>query len=122
MSWNHRILAHKDGNEMYFQIHEVYYDKEGKPDGYTANGVSVGAESLDGIKWVLDKMKECTNKPILLADDFPNEYLSDSSEFELQRLFDWLQDTKREPAQTKFTSGMTRNVAREFEYLLKHSR
>jgi hypothetical protein len=74
MSWNHRILAHKDGDEMYFQIHEVYYDKEGKPDGYTANGVSVGAESLDGIKWVLDKMKECVNKPILSADDFPNEY------------------------------------------------
>lgn len=48
--------------------------------------------------------------------------VSDSSEFELQRLFDWLQDPKREPAQTKFTAGMTRNVAREFEYLLKHSR
>ena len=74
MGWNHRILAHKDGDEMYFQIHEVYYDKDGKPDGYTANGVSVGAESLDGIKWVLDKMKECANKPVLLADDFPNEY------------------------------------------------
>jgi hypothetical protein len=74
MSWNHRILAHKYGDEMYFQIHEVYYDKDGKPDGYTANGVSVGAESLDGIKWVLNKMKECVNKPILLADDFPNEY------------------------------------------------
>tara|TARA_R110001632_G_scaffold51400_1_gene128130 strand:+ start:8251 stop:8493 length:243 start_codon:yes stop_codon:yes gene_type:complete len=74
IGWNHRILAHKDGDEMYFQIHEVYYDKDGKPDGYTANAVSVGAESLDGIKWVLDKMKECVNKPILLADDFPNEY------------------------------------------------
>lgn len=51
-----------------------------------------------------------------------NVSVSDSSDFELKRLFDWLQDTKREPAQTKFTSGMTRNVAREFEYLLKHSR
>jgi hypothetical protein len=48
--------------------------------------------------------------------------VSDSSDFELQRLFEWLQETKREPAQTKFTAGMTRNVAREFEYLLKHSR
>jgi hypothetical protein len=75
MSWNHRILAHKDGDRMYFQIHEVYYDKDGNPDGYTANGVSVGAESLDGINWVLDKIKECTNKPILLADDFPNELI-----------------------------------------------
>ena len=75
MSWNHRILAHKDGEGMYFQIHEVYYDKDGNADSYTANGVSVGAESLEGINWVLDKMKECTNKPILLADDFPNELI-----------------------------------------------
>mgnify|MGYP005996125231 FL=1 len=74
MGWNHRILAHKDGDEMYFQIHEVIYDESGKPKSYTANGVSVGAESLNGINWVLDKMKECTAKPILLADDFPNEY------------------------------------------------
>ena len=51
-----------------------------------------------------------------------NVSVSDFSDFELQRLFDWLQDPKREPAQTKFTAGMTRNVAREFEYLLKHSR
>jgi len=51
-----------------------------------------------------------------------NDSVSDTSDFELQRLFDWLQDNKREPAQTKFTAGMTRNVAREFEYLLKNSR
>ena len=48
--------------------------------------------------------------------------VSDSYDFELQRLFDWLQDENREPAQTKFTAGMARNVAREFEYLLKNSR
>ena len=74
MSWNHRILAHKDGDEMYFEIHEVYYDEDGKPISYTADGANVGSESLDGIKWVLNKMKECVNKTILLADDFPNEY------------------------------------------------
>ena len=74
MGWNHRVLAHKDGDEMFFQIHEVYYDKKGKPNSYTANGVSVGAESIEGIYWVLEKMKECANKPILLEDGFPNEY------------------------------------------------
>ena len=45
--------------------------------------------------------------------------VSDLSNFEFQRLFEWLQEPKREPAQTKFTSGMTRNIAREIEYLLK---
>jgi len=74
MSWNHRILAHKDEEEMYFQIHEVYYDENGTANRYTKNGVSVGAESLEALNWVLEKMKECAKKPILLADDFPNEY------------------------------------------------
>jgi hypothetical protein len=74
MSWNHRVLAHKDEDEMIFQIHEVYYDKDGNPESYTENSVSVSAESLDGIKWVLDKMRDCANKPILLLDGFPNEY------------------------------------------------
>lgn len=75
MSWNHRILAHKSENETYFQIHEVYYDKKGVPDGYTKNGVSVGGNDLKEIIWVLDKMKECAKKPILWeGDKFPEEY------------------------------------------------
>lgn len=74
MGWNHRVLAHKDGDEMFFQIHEVYYNKKDKANSYTANGVRVGAVSLEGINWVLQKMKECANKPILLVDGFPNEY------------------------------------------------
>ena len=43
----------------------------------------------------------------------------DKEEFELQRLYDWLLDENREPANTKFTAGKTRNVAREIEFLLK---
>ena len=30
MGWNHRILAHEYKGEVYLQIHEVYYDEEGK--------------------------------------------------------------------------------------------
>ena len=73
MSWNHRILAHKDGEDWFFQIHEVHYDGD-KPIGYTENGVSVGAESIEGIHWVLDRMRECANKPILSAENFPKEW------------------------------------------------
>ena len=43
----------------------------------------------------------------------------DKEEFELQRLYDWLLDENREPANTKFTAGKTRNVAREIELLLR---
>lgn len=74
MSWNHRILAHKDDDDWFFQIHEVYYDDNGNPNSYTSNGVSVGGKSLEDINWALDKMKECVSKPILSTVNFPNEW------------------------------------------------
>lgn len=74
--WNHRILAKTYQEEVYLQMYEVYYDKDGKPDGYTANPVTIGSETLKGIKWTLARMKEATKKPILWADEgkFPQEY------------------------------------------------
>ena len=74
MSWNHRLLAHKDGDDVFFQIHEVHYDKNGIPNGYTSNGVSVGSDSIAGVKGVLEKMIKCIDKPILSVENFPNEY------------------------------------------------
>ncbi len=76
MGWNHRILAKKyESGEIEFQIHEVYYDIKGKPNGYTANPIAIIGDSLSDIKWTLNKMIECCDKPILwFGDDFPNEY------------------------------------------------
>jgi hypothetical protein len=79
MSWNHRILVteHEYIGQMtkYFQIHEVYYDNEGKPNGYTANAIDVGGEDVESIEWTLNKMKEALTKPKLWGDNkFPKEY------------------------------------------------
>ena len=41
------------------------------------------------------------------------------SESHLKRLYNWLKDDNREPANTKFTSGWLRNVAKEIEYRIK---
>lgn len=74
MTWNHRILAHKYNEEVYLQIHEVYYDKNNLPIDYTQNPISVGGEDLKEITWTLNKMLECRTKPILWAGEkFPNE-------------------------------------------------
>jgi hypothetical protein len=37
---------------------------------------------------------------------------------ELKRIYDWLMDENREPAQTKFTAGWSRNLAKEIEFKL----
>ncbi len=75
MSWNYRVMAKEYEGEIYFDIHEVYYDKKGKPDGCTANPVSVGGYNKKGIKWTLKMMKKATKKPILwYGDKFPKKY------------------------------------------------
>jgi len=75
MGWNHRILAHKQNGEVYLSLHEVFYNKKGKPDGYTLNPITVVGESLKSIKWTLKMMKKCSNKPILWAGKkFPKEF------------------------------------------------
>ena len=79
MGWNHRVLAHQYeslGEICYdLRIHEVYYDKEGKPDAYTANSVGVNGESLRDIEWTLKHMLECLEKPILWEGErFPEEF------------------------------------------------
>ena len=76
MSWNYRVLAHKYEEEIYFEIHEVYYDENGIPNGYKEKPVTISGENIKGMRWALNKMKECLKKPILWAgDDFPKEYL-----------------------------------------------
>ena len=65
MSWNHRVMKSKDGEDDYYQIHEVYYNNKGEPDSWTKNGVMVGAESVEGLRWVLEKMLESLDKEIL---------------------------------------------------------
>ena len=73
-SWNHRVLAFNYPKEIIFQICEVYYDKDGNPNGYTEKGDVVG-NSWSDLEWVLKKMRECLEKPILCAGDkFPQEY------------------------------------------------
>jgi len=75
MSWNWRLLAHELDGDVFFQIHEVYYDEFGNPNGYTQNPVSVGSETVEGVKWVLDEMVACLGKPTLCAGDrFPEEW------------------------------------------------
>ena len=74
-TWNHRVLARKEYSEIHFSIHEVYYDEEGNPKSYTQECIGVGGGSISGIKWQLDMMQKCLEKPVLwYGDRFPKEY------------------------------------------------
>ena len=62
--WNHRILAHDDliNQNTYFMIHEVYYNKKGKLNGYTKNPITIGGENIESLHWTIDKIKELKSR------------------------------------------------------------
>lgn len=74
MSWDYRLLARKYGNNTYLEIHEVYYDEDGKPNGYNGKEADICSQDLEGVHRVLNLMIEATTKPILSFVNFPEEY------------------------------------------------
>jgi hypothetical protein len=77
MSWNHRLLAyHHEDEGVSLKVHEVYYDKQGKPNGYTSNPITIEGESKEDVAWVVEHIGKCLDKPILWAGSrFPEEYI-----------------------------------------------
>jgi hypothetical protein len=74
-NWNYRILAFESVGRIYLQVHEVYYDKNGTPNGYLQNPINIEGETLKDIKWVINRTKEATKKSIICGGDkFPQEY------------------------------------------------
>ena len=67
--WNYRILELDDIEEgKYYELKEVYYDRDGTLRGYCDTTVSAG--SVMGIIEVLDMMKADAHRAILKPSDF----------------------------------------------------
>ena len=46
MSWNYRIVKYRDGSG--YGLHEVYYDKDGKPINRTENPATFTSHDFEG--------------------------------------------------------------------------
>ena len=79
--WNYRMVWHKAGQleenpdlkwDDYLAMHEVHYNDAGEIENMTKNPVTVmgdeGKDSLNSIRWVLEKMEEATHKPVIDFD------------------------------------------------------
>ena len=71
--WNYRVLAHTFENEVTFQIHEVHYE-DGVPDSYGEPPAPVLSDDFKDLKDILIRMEQGLSKPVLDADNWPNEY------------------------------------------------
>ena len=69
MSWNYRILELDDIDEgKYYEIKEVYYNRDGTLMGYC--DATVGGGSLSELMGVLEMMKTDAHKSVLKPSDF----------------------------------------------------
>ena len=68
MSWNYRVMEFNDDGEKYYEIKEVYYNRDGTLMGYCDATVSGG--SFGDIISTLDIMKEDAQKSVLKPSDF----------------------------------------------------
>ena len=63
--WNHRVIEGEDGRgEKYVGIHEVYYDKKGKINGWTLEP-KILADDIKGLEWTLKEMMKALKTPVL---------------------------------------------------------
>lgn len=65
MKWNYRLLKTKDGEDDFYQIHEVYYNKKGEVDGWTVKGATVGGHSKAEVKWTLMEMLSSLERDVI---------------------------------------------------------
>lgn len=72
MSWNYRVMEFEDEIEgKYYEIKEVYYNRDGSLMGYCDASVSGG--SFGDIVSTLDMMKTDAHKSVLKPSDFKGE-------------------------------------------------
>jgi len=72
-SWNHRVVdmsTENDGDPL-VELREVFYDRNGIPVGH--GGPSVMSETMEGLREVVDRMKEALDQPVLTPEDFRGE-------------------------------------------------
>lgn len=67
--WNYRIVEFDDADEQkYFEIKEVFYNRDGSFMGYS--DATVGGSSLSELMVVLEKMKSDAHKPVIKEEEF----------------------------------------------------
>lgn len=64
MHWNFRLIKHKNRNDTYLAIHEVFYERR-IPISCTKEPVTILDVDIKGIKWTLKHMQSALKRPII---------------------------------------------------------
>ena len=66
--WNYRVLEKGTDDYKYYEIHEVYYDADGKIIAWTENPIDLHIESVADIKFLMKRFKKAVKKTVLRID------------------------------------------------------
>lgn len=71
MSWNFRVIRYTKNNMPFYRIAEVYYDKDGKPRGYTTETYNpvLDVGEMETLAFFAEKVSGAIAKPLLLEVD-----------------------------------------------------
>jgi len=74
MTWNYRILEHKNADgSSWFAIHEVYYDEAGTPKSCSEEPCFAHGEDAETLITDMNYMMKALNKPVLSYNEFGNK-------------------------------------------------
>ena len=67
MTWNHRVFRKLYPAHDYaeYTLRETIYDDTGKVEGWTLDAIAPSSDTVEGLRWVLTKMLEALDKPVL---------------------------------------------------------
>ena len=68
MTWNHRVISREGQEEL--AIHEVSYDKNGKPNMVTNDAVGIYGETVGELRETLERMLKSLEAPKLAFESF----------------------------------------------------
>lgn len=66
--WNYRVLEKGTDDYKYYEIHEVYYDADGKIIAWTENPIDLHIEAVADIKFLMKRFKKAVKKTVLRID------------------------------------------------------
>lgn len=66
--WNYRVLEKGTDDYKYYEIHEVYYDADGKIIAWTENPVDLHIEAISDINFLMKRFKKAVKKTVLRID------------------------------------------------------
>ena len=84
--WNTRIIKHNikgfynngvEYNETYYGVHEVYYDKQGKPIMWTENPIRLTFQDKEEFEILLKQILDANSRPVLELDEENNKLIEE---------------------------------------------